>query len=191
MKALTALCAALLTAAAHAATIAVVDMNDLVRLHKNTPQDKNTLEMKLKDFQKERDELRANLETMGMELEKAAKEVDNPVLSEKNRINAREAAMKLQRDLIAAERAAQEKMAGRQREMQEDETRFLRRTSEDIRQNIKAYAESKKIDIVIDMQALPYFNTSVEITDDILRLMGVDPKLRAKEEKPAEKPAAK
>lgn len=189
MKTVITLCATLLCAAAHAASIAVVDMNDLVRLHSNTANDKATLELRLKDFQKERDDFRANLEAMNAELEKAAQDLEKqgPALSEAARASLRNNAMTLQKNLITAERAAQDKMASRQREMQELETSFLRRTSEDIRKTIETYAKANKIDIVIDMQALPYFSASVEITDDILKAMKVDPKLR----KAAEKPAAK
>lgn len=189
MKTIMTLCATLLCAAAHAASVAVVDMNDLVRLHPNTPKDKADLELMLKDFQKERDDFRSNLEAMNAELEKAAQDLEKqgPALSEAARANLRSNAMTLQKNLIATERAAQDKMAERQRQMQETENRFLRRTSEEIRAKIETYAKANKIDIVIDMQALPYFNTSVEITNDILKSMNVDPKLR----KAAEKPAAK
>lgn len=170
-----------LTATLHATEIAVVNMGDLIRLHPNTVHDKNKLEIQLKKYQKERDSLRDGLESMSKAFEEAAKKVDDPVLSEPNRAKARADAIKAQQELVQAERKAQETMMQYQQELQNMENAALEYTTSLIADVIKEHAEANKIDIVIDVQTIPYFKPSVEITDAILTKLGVDPKLRKQE----------
>ena len=71
--------------AARAQSVAVVDMEELVRLHPDTASDKKLFDQTLKDFRAENDELRQRLEALQDDFEKIRKESQDPSLSDKAR----------------------------------------------------------------------------------------------------------
>ena len=62
--------------------------------------------------------------------------------------------------------------------MNDLETRLLKMETSDIRAKISAYAKEKGLDLVIDSTMAAYANESLDVTDDILRAMKVDPAKR-------------
>ena len=62
--------------------------------------------------------------------------------------------------------------------MNDLETRLLKMETSDIRAKISAYAKEKGLDLVIDSTMAAYANDSLDVTDDILRAMNVDPAKR-------------
>ena len=83
------ICAAL---AARAQTVAVVDLEQLVRLHPNTAADDKLREQTRKDMREEYDELQQKLEALKLDFEKTRKETQDPTLSDKARKTAEERA---------------------------------------------------------------------------------------------------
>jgi Skp family chaperone for outer membrane proteins len=72
--------------------------------------------------------------------------------------------------------------------MNDLETRLLKMETSDIRAKISAYAKEKGLDLVIDSTMAAYANDSLDVTDDILRAMNVDPaKRKALKDKGKEK----
>ena len=164
------LCAA---AMVRAQSVAVVDMEELLRLHPNTVQDKKLLDSTVKDFRAENDELRQKLEALQEDFEKIRKEAQDPALSEKARKTAEDRAAKAGDALQAAGRTAREKMQSRQEQLSDMQTRMIKKTIGEIRDVVAKYAEEHKIQVVLPANQAVYNDKSVDLTDAILKQMNI------------------
>lgn len=102
------------------------------------------------------------------------------------------------RDVVAeADRDLRTDMQKLQRDLSDLDTRLLRQVTNDIRDIVTKYAQENKYAFVLDSTTMAYSDPKLDVTDDVLKRMGVDPKVRkeAKEkdkeqkEKAAEAPA--
>ncbi len=176
--------------AAHAQSVAVVDMEELVRLHPNTASDKKLLDSTVKDFKAENDELRQKLEGMQDEFDKARKEAQDPALSEKARKVAEDRAGKSLDALKTADRAAREKMQARQEQLSDMQSRMLKKTIGELRDLIGKYAGEQKIAVVLPAGQVVFSAPTLDITDAIMKQMSVSAPVREKNE-PAKPTAGK
>ena len=60
----------------------------------------------------------------------------------------------------------------------------------DIRETITKYAKESKVSIVMDASTLAYHDPKLDVTDDVLKRMGIDPKVRKEAKEEADKKAA-
>lgn len=187
MVACVCLCA---VAAVRAQTMAVVDMEELVRLHPDTVSDKKLFDQTLKDFRGENDELRQKLEALQDDFEKMRKESQDPALSEKARKAAEERAAKARDSLIAADRNAREKMQSRQEQLSDMQTRMLKKTFNEIREVIRKYAAERKLQVVLSANQVVYSDKNLDITDAILKQMNIVPTPKETEAVPLAREAA-
>ena len=158
---------------ARAQNVAVVDMEELVRLHPNTVSDKKLLDETLKVYRGENDDLRQKLESLQEDFEKIRKESQDPALSDKARKSAEERAMKARDDLLAADRTAREQMQTRQEHLSDMQTRMVKKTVGEIRDVIQKYAVEQKIQMVLPSAQVVYNEKALDITDAILKQMNV------------------
>lgn len=168
LLALAALCAC----AVSASTVAMVDMEKILEQHPNTPNDKQLLETTLAEFSKERDTLRAAIEAKQATLEKRAKEAQNPMLAPAKAEELRKSCEALYVSIQRETEAAEQKMAGRSRELSELEARLIKRTSKEIQAHIAAYAKEKGYDMVVYKNVVPYIKEELDITNQIIVLCG-------------------
>lgn len=171
--------------------VVVVNMVDLVRFHPNRERDRKLMQDTEKEYQAKLDKQRDRFDELREDYEKAVKEARNPALNEKARSEAEDKAMK-RRDVVAdADRDLRQEMQKYQRELGELDTRLLRQVTGDIRDILTKYAQEKKYSMVLDGTTMAYFDPSLDVTDDVLKLLGVDPKVRkeAKEKEKSEKAA--
>ncbi|MEI8243913.1 MAG: OmpH family outer membrane protein, partial [bacterium] len=164
------LCAA---AAVQAQSVAVVDMEELIKQHPSTASDKKLLDQTLKDFRAESDELRQKLEALQEDFEKLRKETQDPALSERARRTAEERATKARDALLAADRTAREKTQSRQEQLSDMQTRMLKKTIGELRESVAKYAEDRKIQIVLPAGQTVFNDKTLDITDGVLRQMNV------------------
>ena len=192
MKATCIMIAVLLTAMmgfAEEKTV-VVSMIDLIRYHPNRERDRKLMADTEKEYQDKLDKRRERFEQLRDEFERVAKEARNPVLSDKARAEAENKALK-QRDVVSeAERDLRQEAQKLQRELQELDTRLLRQVTGEIRETITKYAKDTKAAIVMDASTLAYSDPKLDVTDDVLKRMGIDPKVRKEAKDEAEKKAA-
>ena len=69
------------------------------------------------------------------------------------------------------------------------EARLMKLQTDELREKISAYAKENGYDMILDSTMLAFSKESLEVTDDILRAMNIDPAKRKtlKEEKTDEK----
>lgn len=168
----------------------VVNMVDLVRFHPNRERDRKLMQETEKEYQAKLDKQRDRFDELREDYEKTVKEARNPALNEKARSEAEDKAMK-RRDVVAdADRDLRQEMQKLQHELGELDTRLLRQSTSDIRDVLTKYAQEKKYSMVLDGTTMAYFDSKFDITDEVLKLFGVDPKVRKEAKDKAEKAAA-
>lgn len=169
----------------------VVNMIDLIRFHPNRERDRKLMVDMEKEYQTKLDKRRERFEQLRDDFERTAKETRNPVLSDKARAEAESKALK-QRDVVAeAERDLRQEAQKLQRELGDQDTRLLRQVTNEIRETITKYAKDSKISIVMDASTLAYFDSKLDVTDEVLKRMGIDPvKVRKEAKEEADKKAA-
>jgi Skp family chaperone for outer membrane proteins len=77
-----------------------------------------------------------------------------------------------------------------QRELGDLDARLLRQVTGDIREVLTKYAQEAKVSIILDGTTIAYFDPKLEVTDEVLKRMGVDPKLRKEAQEKADKEKA-
>lgn len=178
MKTLLCACAlgcALTAAAASVPSIVVVDMEAIIAHHPNTPSDKKLLEDTLAEFSQERDALRAAIKAKQADLEKQVQEAQNPMLAPAKADELRKACEAKFREIQRDTDAAEQKMAGRSRELSDLEDRLLKRTTKEIQAHIAAYSKEKGFQVVLYKNMVPYVTPERDITDLIIVLCGGKP----------------
>ena len=184
-------------AAALAATVmmaqektAVVNMVDLVRFHPCRERDRKLMQDTEKEFQAKLDKQRDRFEELRDEYEKALKEARNPALNEKAKAEAEDKAMKHRDVLAEADRDLRQEMQKLQRELGDLDARLLRQVTGDIREVLTKYAQETNVSVMLDGTTIAYFDPKLDVTDEVLKRMGVDPKLRKEAQEKADKEKA-
>lgn len=182
-----ALCAATMMAQEK---LAVVNMVDLVRFHPSRERDRKLMTETEKEYQDKLDKQRDRFDQLRADYETAVKEARNPALSDKARSEAEDKAMRHRDVLAEADRDLRQEMQKLQRDLGDLDTRLLRQVTGDIREVITKFAAEKKYSAVLDGTTMAYFDPALDVTDDVLTRMGVDPKVRKEAAAKAEKEAA-
>ena len=184
-------------AAALAATVmmaqektAVVNMVDLVRFHPSRERFCKVMQDTEKEFQAKLDKQRDRFEELRDEYEKALKEARNPALNEKAKAEAEDKAMKHRDVLAEADRDLRQEMQKLQRELGDLDARLLRQVTGDIREVLTKYAQETNVSVMLDGTTIAYFDPKLDVTDEVLKRMGVDPKLRKEAQEKADKEKA-
>ena len=167
--------------------VAVVNMVDLVRFHPSRERDRKLMQDTEKEFQAKLDKQRDRFEELRGDYEKAVKEARNPALNEKAKAEAEDKAMKHRDVLSEADRDLRQEMQKLQRELGDLDSRLLRQVTGDIREVLTKYAQETKYGMILDGTTMAYFDPKLDVTDEILKRMGVDPKLRKEAKEKAEK----
>ena len=179
--------------------IAVVDLEKLIRLHPNTAEDKKQLEATLKDYNKQKEQLQSVAASTRKAFEAAVREATNPALSEAAKQKAEAAALEKRQAALEADRNAAEEIRKLQRDLNAQELKMLKRTSDVIERAIAAYAKGNGIDLVLQLPSklspgtgVVYSKPEMDITAAIMKLLDIPDEEPEEEEaeKQADAPAA-
>ena len=152
-----------------------VDMLKLVRNHPNYDSNKALLESTDKDYKKKLDAIKADGEKLQSEGKQLVDQLRNPMLAAKAKADLEKQVTDIQQKLMSIEqRYRNEGMRCRQ-DLQDLEGRLLKTTTDDLRKRIGKYADSKGYDFIFDATAVPFGKPSYDVTDELLKTMGVDP----------------
>lgn len=167
------------SAAALAANVGVVDMEQLIKLHPRTNTDRAVLEGYVKDFEVERAERVAALKTLSDQFEDLRKALEDVSLSDKALQEKRQLAQVKFDAMREAERDLREMAAQRQKELTSQELRLRTRVVADIRQVVEKVAAAKKLDLVLDAtglgangySAVIFSDKAMDVTDEVTNLL--------------------
>ena len=168
--------------------IGTVNMIHLVELHPTHESNKTLVKSSNDDFKAKLDEKQDALKAMLDDARKTYDDMQNPMLSASAKADAQKKLDGMQQKINAARQDLIRSEQSYRETMNDLETRLLKMETSDIRAKISVYAKEKGLDLVIDSTMAAYANDSLDVTDDILRAMNVDPsKRKALKEKGKEK----
>lgn len=160
----------------------VVDTMTLVRNHSAYEPNKKLLIDTDKDYQKRIDAMQDEMAEIENELKDVAEKYNNPLISQTEKTKLQESGKSLQ----AKGLALQQKMLAERRRTQQDlselEARLMKAQVEDIRERVAAYAKKNGYDMIFDSATTIFRKDEYDVTDGVLKEMGVDPKKAKKDE---------
>lgn len=159
--------------------IGTVNMVELVKLHPSYETNKALLKSTDKDYKSKLDKQQDALKAIADEGKKAQEDLTNPMLSSSAKASAQKKLDEVQRKYLSAQQELRAAAQHYQNELADLETRLMRLQTEEIRAKISKFAEEKGFDLVLDRTMLGYAKESFDVTDDVLKSLGVDPAKRA------------
>lgn len=158
--------------------IGTVDMVALVRLHPQHESNKALVKSTDKDYKAKLDRQQESVKALAAEGKKVQADISNPMLSQ----SAKEAAQKkigeLQQKVLSAQQELYAAAQHYQSELADLEGRLLKIETADLRTKISAYAKENGYDLILDEAAAGFANPSLDVTDEILKALNVDPAKR-------------
>ena len=158
--------------------IGTVNMVDLVRLHPNHESNKALVKSTDKDYKAKIDRQQDAAKAIADEGKKIQADLMNPMLSASAKADAQKKLEDVQRRFLAAQQELRASAQHFQGELTDLETRLLKLETEDIRAKINAFAKENNYDVIADSTMLAFSRESLDVTDEILKAMKVDPAKR-------------
>lgn len=174
-KALVAVCIAAVSAVSFALKVGTVDMIVLVKNHPAYETNKTLLLNTEKDFRRKIDEMNKELASVQDEGKKHAEVLRNPMSSQKAKADAEAALNEIQNRYMQQQQKIRSEMMRSQQELSQLEAGLLKAQSDDLKKRISKFAAGNGYDLVIDSTAALYSKDSFNVTDAVLKEMGVDP----------------
>ena len=162
-------------ASALALKIGTVDMIVLVKNHPAYETNKTLLMNTEKDFRKKLEDMNKELSSIQEEGKKHAESIRNPMSSQKAKADAEMALGEIQNRYMQQQQKVRAEMMRSQQELAQLEAGLLKAQSDDLKKRISKFADKNGYDIVIDSTAAIYSKDSYNMTDAVLKEMGVDP----------------
>lgn len=158
--------------------IATVNMVDLVRLHPDHEKNRTLVKSTDKDYKDKLSKHQDELKQISEDLRKAFEDAQNPMLSATAKAASQKKIEDLQKKGMAAQQELRAAATRFQNELTDLETRLLKLETEDIRAKINEFAKAKGYDLVADSTMLAFSSEKLDVTDEILKAMKVDPAKR-------------
>ena len=158
--------------------IGTVNMIHLVELHPTHESNKTLVKSSHDDYKAKLDAKQDELKSMLDEARKVYEDMQNPMLSASAKADAQKKLDGMQQKVNAARQDLLRSEQSYRETMSDLETRLLKMETSDIRAKISAYAKEKGFDLIIDSTMAAYANDALDVTDDILRALKVDPAKR-------------
>jgi len=180
MKKLTMMVAAMAAALTAVAEMKVgtVNMVDLVRLHPDHDKNRTLVKTTDTDYKAKLDAKQDELKEIADEGKKAQSDLQNPMLSTQARADAQKKLEGIQQRFLSEQQDLRQMATRFQTDLSELESRLIKLETDDIREKISAYAKAHGYDFIADGSMLAFSKESYDVTDEILKAMGVDPAKR-------------
>ena len=156
--------------------LGTVDMMLLVKNHPNYESNKTLLESTDKDYQKKLEGIKAEGDKLQDEGKKLMEQMRNPMLTAKAKADVEKQLTDIQQQLMGIEQRYRSEAMRCRQDLQDLEGRLLKTTTDDLRKRIAKYASAKGYDLIIDKNATAYSAQTLDVTDEMLKELGVDPK---------------
>ena len=158
--------------------VGTVNMIHLVELHPTHESNKTLVKSTNDDYKAKLDAKQDAIKSLLDDARKVYEDMQNPMLSASAKADAQKKLDGMQQKVNAARQDLLRSEQNYRETMNDLETRLLKMETSDIRAKISAYAKEKKFDLIIDSTMAAYANDDLDVTDDILRAMKVDPAKR-------------
>ena len=158
-----------------AAKFGTVDMLKLVRSHPNYESNKALLSTTEADYKKKLDGIKADVEKIQDEGKRLSEQLRNPMLAANAKQKIEKDLIDIQNRFLAGQQKLRSEAARCQQDLQDLESRLLKTTSMDLKKRISKFAEANDYSLIPDVAAAIHADKAFDITNDILKDMGIDP----------------
>ena len=156
--------------------LGTVDLMMLVKNHPNYDSNKTLLTSTDKDYQKKLEKIKSEGDSLQEEGKKLMEQMRNPMLTAKAKADIEKQLGDIQQKLMGIEQRYRSEAMRCRQDLQDLEARLLRTTTDDLRKRIAKYATAKGYDLIVDSNAAAYAAKTLDVTDAMLKDLGVDPK---------------
>ena len=156
--------------------LGTVDLMLLVRNHPNYDSNKALLTSTDKDYQKKIEGIKSEGDKLQDEGKKLMEQLRNPMLAAKAKAGVEKELTDIQQKLMGIEQRYRAEAMRCRQDLQDLEGRLLKATTDDLRKRIAKFAVTNGYDLVLDLNAAAYAKPAFDITDEMLKGLGVDPK---------------
>lgn len=171
--------------------IGTVNMVDLVRLHPNHESNRALVKTTDSEYKAKLDAKQDELKEIADEGKKSQSDLQNPMLSTQARAAAQKKLEGIQKRFLDGQQEMRQMATRFQNDLGELESRLIKLETDDIRAKISAYAKEHDYDLIADHTILAFAKESFDVTDEILKAMGVDPAKRKEKKEKAKADAGK
>ncbi|MBO7721332.1 MAG: OmpH family outer membrane protein [Kiritimatiellae bacterium] len=175
-KTVFAVAAAIAVSASAELKFGTVDLMLLVKNHPNYESNKTLLTSTDNDYQKKLDAIKAEGDKLQEEGKKLSEQMRNPMLATKAKSDIENQLVDIQKKLMGIEQRYRSEAVRCRQDLQDLERRLLKTTTDDLRKRIAKFAGANGYDFIFDANAAAYAGKSFDVTDDMLKALGVDPK---------------
>ena len=156
--------------------LGTVDMMLLVKNHPNYDSNKTLLTSTDKDYQKKLEKIKAEGDGLQDEGKKLMDQMRNPMLTAKAKADIEKQLGDIQQKLMGMEQRYRSEAMRCRQDLQDLEARLLRTTTDDLKKRVAKYAAANGYDLILDSNAAAYATSTLDVTDAMLKDLGVDPK---------------
>ena len=153
-----------------------VDMMLLVKNHPDYERNKTLLESTDKDYQKKLEGVKSEGDSLQTEGKKLVEQMRSPMLTAKAKADIEKQLAEIQQKLMGIEQRYRSEALRLRQDLQGLEARLLKTTTDDLRKRLAVFAEKGGYDFIYDVNAVPYAKKGYDVTDEMLKALGVDPK---------------
>ena len=153
-----------------------VDMMLLVKNHPNYDSNKTLLTSTDKDYQKKLEKIKSEGDSLQEEGKKLMDQMRNPMLTAKAKADIEKQLGDIQQKLMGMEQRYRSEAMRCRQDLQDLEARLLKTTTDDLKKRIAKYAAANGYDLILDSNAAAYATSTLDVTDAMLKDLGVDPK---------------
>ena len=175
-KLIFAMAVAMAMAASAEMKLGTVDMLLLVKNHPNYDSNKTLLTSTDKDYQKKLEKIKSEGDSLQDEGKKLMDQMRNPMLTAKAKADIEKQLGDIQQKLMGIEQRYRSEAIRCRQDLQDLEARLLRTTTDDLKKRIAKYAAANGYDLIFDSNAAAYATSTLDVTDEMLKNLGVDPK---------------
>lgn len=155
--------------------VGIVDMMTLVRNQSQYETNKQLLISTEKDYQKRLDAMKSEMDSMQDEGKKLSDEYRNPMLSQAAKTKLENEMMALQQKLITQQQRIRSEAMRNQQDLSDLEARLLKAQADDIKKRVNDFATKNGYDCILEAAVAIFAKPELDVTDGVLKEMGVDP----------------
>ena len=156
--------------------LGTVDMLLLVKNHPNYDSNKTLLTSTDKDYQKKLEKIKSEGDGIQEEGKKLMEQMRNPMLTAKAKADIEKQLGDIQQKLMGIEQRYRSEAIRCRQDLQDLEARLLKATTDDLKKRIAKYAAANGYDLILYSNAAAYATNTLDVTDTMLKDLGVDPK---------------
>ena len=156
--------------------LGTVDLMLLVKNHPNYDSNKTLLTSTDKDYQKKLEKIKSEGDSLQEEGKKLMDQMRNPMLTAKAKADIEKQLGDIQQKLMGMEQRYRSEAMRCRQDLQDLEARLLKTTTDDLKKRIAKYAAANGYDLIFDSNAAAYATSTLDVTDAMLKDLGVDPK---------------